>query len=76
MKRKIKRKWNRPSKHHRRPKSLGGTDSAQNCSWVQPSQHKAWHRLFDNCPPDSIAHIINAIWLDPSYELVVRRRRK
>lgn len=67
--------WKSISKHHRRPKSLGGTDNSQNLSFVQRGQHKAWHRLFDNCPPDSIAHIINAIWLDPRYELVVRRRR-
>ena len=64
------------SKHHRRPRSLGGDNSRENLVTVLDCQHRAWHKLFDNYDPHTIARIINTTWLDPRYELVVRERRK
>ena len=60
--------------HHRKPRSLGGTSDARNMSEVPISQHAAWHTLFYNLQPVSIAHIINEYYLDPDYEFVVRRK--
>lgn len=61
-------------KHHRKPSSLGGDNSEENISHVPIIQHQAWHILFSNHSPHTIAHIINDKWLDPEFELVVRRR--
>jgi hypothetical protein len=59
------------SKHHRRPRSLGGSDHSRNISRVSVTQHQAWHTLFQNYPPEKIAQIITDVWLDPDYEIVV-----
>ena len=61
--------------HHRRPKSLGGGNTGENLSRVLVKQHRAWHTLFRNYEVQAIASIINDVWLDPQYELVVRRRK-
>ena len=38
----------RKTKHHRRPKSLGGKRTKENTSIVPRREHAAWHKLFDN----------------------------
>lgn len=63
------------NKHHRKPQSRGGDDSARNISVVNQVHHQAWHVLFANMHPDFIATIINQIWLDPDYEFIVRQRK-
>ena len=60
--------------HHRKPRSLGGSDADFNISIVDERQHKAWHLLFKNMTPDQIANKINGIYLDPDYKLVAERR--
>lgn len=35
-------------KHHRKPRSLGGTESPANVSYVISRYHKNWHTLFGN----------------------------
>ncbi|PIQ14558.1 MAG: hypothetical protein COW67_13140 [Flavobacteriales bacterium CG18_big_fil_WC_8_21_14_2_50_32_9] len=58
------------SRHHRRPVSQKGKSTLENISIVCENKHRAWHLLFDNHPPEMIAKIINAVWLDPDYEMV------
>lgn len=42
------------TRHHRKPKSRGGTDHRSNISYVTQKDHNAWNILFDNLPPISI----------------------
>jgi len=58
--------------HHRKPKSKGGTKRPANISKVRQTQHRAWHTLFANYSPAEIVAIINAIWLDPDFYLILR----
>ncbi|HKF48332.1 MAG TPA: hypothetical protein VKB38_13300 [Terracidiphilus sp.] len=62
------------NRHHRKPKSLGGTKHHKNISWLPIEKHRAWHFLFQNWPPERIAEEINRVYLDPSYRFVLRRR--
>lgn len=62
------------SHHHRKPRSLGGLSTPENISRVDEVQHRAWHTLFCNMTPEKIAKKINAKWLDPEYEFIVRRK--
>jgi len=64
------------SEHHRRPRSLEGKTVPKNISVVSVKKHQAWHLLFRNHPPNIIAEIINKVWLDPDFEMVVVRRKK
>jgi len=62
--------------HHRKPRSAGGKGKREgNISSVRHVDHVAYHRLFGPGLPEVIASIINEIWIDPEYELVVRKRR-
>lgn len=64
------------SVHHRKPRSRGGKDYVPNCVNVSLKSHKAWHRLFQNYEPETIAEIINGLWLDPEFEFVCKRRQQ
>jgi len=59
------------TRHHKRPRSLGGTDEAENISYLPENLHTAWHTLFKTYEPETIAKIINKFYLDPAYEFVV-----
>ena len=61
------------SKHHRKPRSLGGQTTPENISNVDEVQHRAWHTLFLNWTPYKICKRINQKWLDPEYKFVVVR---
>jgi hypothetical protein len=50
------------SRHHRDPKSLGGSDDDRNISIVIKSEHKAWHNLFDNLPVLDVFRLFNFYW--------------
>ena len=50
----------RTEEHHRRPRSLGGTESAANVSYVPPRLHRHWHFLFGNMNAEQIANHINS----------------
>jgi len=63
------------NKHHRTPKSLGGSDEDHNISSVTIVKHQAYHLLFENGTPYDVASILNNVWISPEYQLVVRRRR-
>jgi hypothetical protein len=60
--------------HHRKPRSLGGTNANRNMAHVPSVKHEAWHLLFSNYNPYQIAMIINNTWLDSDYELVVVKK--
>lgn len=62
-------------RHHRKPRSIGGTNDHENISIVPRNKHEAWHLLFANCTPDQIAEIISQFWLDPAYCLVAVPKR-
>lgn len=63
------------TRHHRKPKALGGTLARGNVSHVPPKKHNAWHCLFPgNWTPQRIAEEINRTFLDPEYRFVVEKR--
>jgi hypothetical protein len=64
------------SRHHRKPQSMGGGDEPANISNVRDEDHRAYHRLFGPGSPWVVARILNDIWVDPEYELVVHKRQK
>lgn len=107
----------RKTKHHRKPRSLGGHSGDGNISIVTRREHEAWHCLFSNLPApeilgklksfydlfsepteesekikipwcvteqwkawtilfgnmflEDIVNIINIVWIDPDYKLVI-----
>lgn len=64
----------RPSKHHRKAKSLGGTNYYKNISKVGETKHQAFHTLFGRGNPSKIVAILNSTWLDPDYYFILKRR--
>ena len=62
------------NKHHRKPKSLGGTDHPSNLVIVPQNRHAAYHLLFNEGDPEYVAMVLNQTWIDPEYELVVKRK--
>ena len=58
------------SRHHRVPRSRNGTDHEANISVVTEIQHQAWHILFSNLDPHTIADIISQKWISPEYKFV------
>ena len=66
---------NERTKHHRRPVSAGGTNEWDNISPVRKKFHDAFHLLFGPGLPEVVAETLNEIYLDPEYELVVRKRK-
>ena len=69
----------RKSRHHRKPRSLGGkrfVNRHKNISLVSVTLHRAWHALFLNLSAQEICAIINEVWLNPEYKFVCERREK
>jgi hypothetical protein len=62
------------SRHHRKPRSIGGTDEERNISNLPIRKHRAWHILFENMTAFEIANEINVRYLDPDWILIPRRR--
>jgi hypothetical protein len=63
----------RLSKHHLRPKSLGGTNDPDNISLVPSNRHNWWHALFENKSVEQIVEDINRHWIPRDYRLRVER---
>jgi hypothetical protein len=59
--------------HHRRPVSIGGTDSLANISLVVPRLHMHWHTLFGNMNAEQICNHINQSHWKPEGVTVVCR---
>jgi len=47
--------------HHRRPRSLGGTENPANISYIKSKPHKAWHVLVGNMNAIQICDFLNHI---------------
>jgi len=62
------------NKHHRVPRSRGGNGKAANISMVCRDKHAAYHLLFQNYLPEQVAAILNEVWIDPTKELIVKKR--
>jgi hypothetical protein len=58
------------TRHHKKPKSLGGMDNHENIIMVDDKLHKAFHRVFFNMNPEQIAWELNHNWIDPNWTLV------
>ena len=71
QKRETRKFYNR---HHRKPKSLGGDGSGENMINVSIVKHQAWHVLFGNSTPEQIVRLLNNVWFDPAYQLILKRR--
>lgn len=61
------------SRHHRTPRSRGGSDKPENISVVRQADHNAWHTLFSNHSPETIACIINEKWIPKDYRFICVR---
>ena len=75
MKRPVVRSRSKLSRHHRKCRSHGGTNHPTNISVVPQSQHRAFHTVFGNRTPHEIAEYLSNVWIDPTYKLVVVKRR-
>jgi hypothetical protein len=63
------------NRHHRRPRSQGGTRHYPKGNYVKVDEkkHYFWHCLFGNMTGEQIANELNRSWLDPDF--VTSRRR-
>lgn len=69
-------KWNkvRLTKHHRVPRCKNGSDEPRNISYIPNRLHTRYHALFGVMDPFEIAELLNSLFIDPDYELVVTKR--
>jgi hypothetical protein len=58
------------TRHHRKPRSLNGSDDSSNISLVPKKKHVAYHVLFGTKTPKEIAECLTKIWIDPMYKLI------
>lgn len=72
----TKEEANRMTRHHRRPKSLGGSNRPENISRIKHKHHLAWHTLFGDLCVEEIACLINSVYLDPDYFLIPKKKKK
>lgn len=66
------------NRHHRKPKSAGGTFvDPINQSIVPVREHVLFHQLFGaGSDFDRILRVFNNVWFDPDYELIIVKREK
>jgi hypothetical protein len=62
------------SRHHRHPKSQGGSNFPPNTIKVPHKKHEAWHVLFGTKTPQEIVDDLNNIWFYPDYEVSIKER--
>lgn len=62
---------NETSRHHRHPKSRGGSNFPPNTIRVPHKKHEAWHVLFGNKTAEEIVKDLNEIWFYPDYEVTL-----
>jgi hypothetical protein len=60
----------RPTKHHRKPRSIGGGNEPRNISMVPCYQHEAWHAIVLNHTAFTIQYMLNDKYLDPDYKFI------
>ncbi len=61
----------RIERHHRRPRSLEGSDEPANVSNVLPKLHRAWHVMFGNMNAEQTANTINSSSKKPKGDTVI-----
>lgn len=61
-------KW---SKHHRKPRSIGGKNNPENISMVPVREHRLWHAQFYNMTAEETFNQINRVWFDPAYTIIL-----
>ena len=66
----MRHKHSHLTRHHRRPKALGGKNSKENISHITAVEHEAWHTLFGCLSPELIADKMNRGLLDPAYTCI------
>lgn len=60
---KKRRRTEEKNRHHRVPKSLGGTMGQGNISEVRITDHRAYHHLFQRFAPEEVAFKLTEKWL-------------
>jgi len=63
-------------RHHRLPRSRGGSDHITNVSLVEKDLHRAWHRLVGNMNAEEVAAMLTDTWIDANFYLVAIPRKK
>lgn len=63
-------------KHHRLPRTRGGSNSAHNISIVERKLHVAWHQLVGNMNAQEVARMLSDTWIDADYYLVAVPRHR
>ena len=64
------------SLHHRKPRSIGGTEEERNKIKLPIKLHRAWHDLFKNWSAERIAQEISERDLDPDYRMVAVKKKE
>jgi hypothetical protein len=66
------------SKHHIRPKSVGGSNAKDNIAFVTSKSHEKYHSLFDNrTPVEILDFLVSYFWKGNKqhiYEYLERKR--
>ena len=62
--------------HHRKPVSVGGSNVAQNISYVTRERHEMYHTLFGSGTVQEVLHELNTTWLDQEVIVVALSRRQ
>ncbi len=66
-------------RHHRLPRSRGGTDNfpPENVINIEQDIHRAWHRVVGNMTAEEVAAMLTDQFIDPRFYLVaIPRKRK
>lgn len=63
------------SLHHRKPRSIGGTEEERNKIKLPIKLHRAWHVLFQNWTAERIAQEISEQYLDPDYVMIAVKKQ-
>jgi hypothetical protein len=62
------------TKHHRKPKSKGGSDAPENISIVPKKKHAYFHALFGTKSPQQIADYLTNVWIDSSFKIIAIKK--
>ncbi len=63
-------KEHRKTRHHRRPRRLGGNGNPENISLIPAVEHQAWHTLFNHMHASAIAGVLASVFDEPLILLV------
>ena len=63
-------------RHHRLPRSRGGSNNPNNISIVERKLHNAWHKLVGNMNAEEVARMLTDTWIDSNYYLVAVPRKR